>query len=75
MLLLLLLEPFRVMRTWRKTMEPKNLGKSSGSKPEVVENERQREEVFKERAAQRVRSWTAQIEMRSVLGRVSAGTA
>ena len=56
-------------------MEPKNLGKSSGSKPEVVENERQREEVFKERAAQRVRSWTAQIEMRSVLGRVSAGTA
>ena len=39
--------------------------------PEVVERQR----VAKERAAQRVRSWTVQNEMRCVLGRLSAGAA
>ena len=39
------------------------------------ETERERERVPKERAAQRVRSWTVQNEMRGVLGRVSAGAA
>ena len=35
----------------------------------------QRQRVAKELAAQRVRSWTVQNEMRDVLGRVSTGTA
>ena len=39
--------------------------------PEVVEKQR----VAKEQAAQRIRSWTVQSEMRGVLGRVSAGAA
>ena len=52
-------------------MEPQKLGNSSGSGPEVVERQR----VAKEGAAQRVRSWTVQNEMRGVLGRVSAGAA
>ena len=34
-----------------------------------------RKTVAKERAAQTVRSWTGQNEMRGVLGRVSAGAA
>ena len=34
-----------------------------------------RERLAKERAAQRVRSWTAQNEMRGDIGRVSAGAA
>ena len=52
-------------------MEPQKPGNSSGSGPEVVERQR----VAKEGAAQRVRSWTVQNEMRGVLGRVSAGAA
>ena len=40
-------------------------------RPEVVKRQR----VAKNRAAQRVRSWTVQNEMRDVLGRVSAGAA
>ena len=44
---------------------------SPGPGPEVVERQR----VDKERAAQRVRSWTMQNEMRGVLGRVSTSTA
>ena len=63
--------PFRKIGAWRKTMEPQKPGNSPGSEPEVV----QRQRVAKERAAQRVRSWTVQNEMRSVLGRVSAGAA
>ena len=47
-------------------MEPQKPGNSPGSGPEVVERQR----VAKERAAQRVRSWTVQNEIRVVLGRV-----
>ena len=50
-------------------MRPQNPGNSQGPGPEVVE----RQKTAKERATQRVRSWTVQNEMRSVLGRVSAG--
>ena len=46
-------------------------GHSPRPGPEVVERQR----VAKERAAQRVRSWAVQNEMRGVQGRVSAGTA
>ena len=46
-------------------------GNSPGPGLEVVERQR----IAKERAAQRVRSWTVQNEMSGVLGRVSAGAA
>ena len=49
-------------------MEPQKLGNSPGPGPEVVE----RQKIAKERATQRVRSWTVQNEMRDLLGRVSA---
>ena len=52
-------------------MEPKKPGNSPRPGPEVVKRQR----VAKERAAQRVCSWTVQNEMRGVLGRVSAGAA
>ena len=52
-------------------MEPQKPGNSPGSGPQVVERQR----VAKERAAQRVRSWIVQNEMRDVLGRASAGAA
>ena len=52
-------------------MEPQNSGNSPGPGPEVVE----RQKIAKERATQRVRSWTVQIEMRGVLGPVSEGAA
>ena len=52
-------------------MEPQNPGYSPGPGPEVVERQR----VAKERAAQRVRSWIVQNDMRGVLGRVTAGAA
>ena len=52
-------------------MEPQKPGNSPGHGPEIVERQR----VAKERAAQKVRSWTVQNEMRGVLGRVSAGAA
>ena len=68
LLLLLLPDPFQGMGAWRKTMEP---GNSPGSGPEVVKRQR----VAKERAAQRVRSWRVQNEIRGVLKRVSAGAA
>ena len=58
------------MGAGRKIMEPQKPGNSPGSGPEVVKRQR----VAKERAAQRVRSWTVQNEMRDVLGRVSTGT-
>ena len=45
------------------------LGNSPGPEPEVVERQR----VAKERAVQRVLSWTLENEMRGVLRRVSAG--
>ena len=48
-------------------------GNSPGPKPEIVNTSRQR--VAKERATQRVRSWTVQNEMKGVLGRVSASAA
>ena len=60
-------DPFRGMEAWRKTMEPQKPGNSPGSGPEVV----QRQRVTKERAAQRVRNWTVQNEMRGVLRPVS----
>ena len=50
-------------------MEPQKPGNSPGPESEVVNRQR----VAKERAAQRVRSWTVQNEMRGVLGRVSTG--
>ena len=71
MLLLLLTYPFRGMQARQKTIEPKKPGNFSGPEPEVVERQR----VAKKRAEQRVRSWTAQNEMRSVQGRVPAGAA
>ena len=49
-------------------MEPQKQGNSLGNGAEIVLRQR----VAKERAVQRVRSWTVQTEMRSVLGRVSA---
>ena len=52
-------------------MEPQKPGNSPGSEPEVIKRQR----VAKERAAQRVRTWTVQNEMRDVLGRVSTGAA
>ena len=70
-LLLLFPDPFRGTGAWRKTMEPQKPGNSPGPGPEVVKRQR----VAKEHAAQRVRSWTMQNEMRGVLGRVSAGAA
>ena len=50
-------------------MEPQKPGNSPGPGPEVVKRHR----VAKERAAQVVRSWTVQNEMKDVLGPVSAG--
>ena len=50
-------------------MEPNNPGNSPVLGPEVIKRQR----IVKERAAQRVRSWTVQNKMRGVLGRVSAG--
>ena len=52
-------------------MEPQKPGNSTGPGPEVV----QRQRVANEGAAQRVRSWTVQNEIRGVLGRVSTGAA
>ena len=52
-------------------MEPQKPGNFPGLGQEIE----QRQRVAKELAAQRVRSWTVQIEMRGVLGRVSAGSA
>ena len=52
-------------------MEPQKPGNSPGPGPKVVE----RQEIAKERATQRVRTWTVQNEMRGVLGRVSTGAA
>ena len=52
-------------------MRPQKPGNSPGPGPEVVE----RQKIAKERAMQRVRSWTVQNEMRGVLGRVSASAA
>ena len=53
------------------TMEPQKPGNSQGPGPEVVERQR----FAKERAMQRVLSWTVQNEMRGVLGRVSTSAA
>ena len=69
--MLLLSDPLREMGAWRKTMKGQKLGNFLSSGPEVVERQR----LPKERAAQRVRSWTVHNEMRGVLGRVSAGAA
>ena len=52
-------------------MEPQKPGNSPGSGPKVVKRQR----VAKERAAQRVRSWTVQNQMRNVLRQVSTGAA
>ena len=53
------------------TMQALKPGNSPGPGPEIVERQR----VTNERAAQRVRSWTVQNEMRDVLGRVYASAA
>ena len=55
-------------KVWRKTMGLQKPGNSPGPETEVVERQR----ITKEGAAQRVRSWTVQNEMRGVLGRMSA---
>ena len=47
------------------------VGNSSGPGPDVVERQR----VNKECAAQKIRSWTVQNEMRSVLDRMITGAA
>ena len=52
-------------------MEPQKLGNSPGPRPEGVKRQR----VAKEQAAQGVRSWTVQNNMRGIVGRVSAGAA
>ena len=52
-------------------MEPQKPGNSPGPGTEVVE----RQKTAKERATQRVRSWTVQNKMRVVLGWVSASAA
>ena len=52
-------------------MEHQKPGNSPGSGIEVAE----RRKTAKERARQRVRSWTVQNKMRGVLGRVSASAA
>ena len=64
-------DPYRRMGTWQNTMEPQKPGNSPGPGTEVVKRQR----VNKERAVQRVRSWTVQNEMRGILERVSAGAA
>ena len=51
-------------------MEPQKPGNSEGPGPKVGERQR----VAKERAVQRVRSWTVQNTIGSVLRRVSACT-
>ena len=48
---------------WDGPMEPQKQGSFPGPGPEVIEKQR----VAKERAAQRVRSWTVQNEMRGVI--------
>ena len=50
------------MGGWRKTLEPQKSGNSTGPGTEFVE----RQKIAEERATQRVRSWTAQNEMRGV---------
>ena len=50
-------------------MEPQKPDNSPGLGTEVVKKQR----VSKERAAQRVCSWTVQNEIKGVLGRVPAG--
>ena len=50
-------------------MEPQKPGNCPWPGPEVEE----RQKVAKDRAAQRVRSWTKQNEMSGILERVSAG--
>ena len=52
-------------------MEPQKPENFPWPGPEVVERQR----IAKERAAQRVGSWTVQDEMKGVLGRVSPGAA
>ena len=52
-------------------MEPQKLGNFPGPGPQVIERQR----VAKKQAAQRVHSWTVQMELKDVLGRVSAGAA
>ena len=70
-MLLLLLDPFRGVGAWRKTIEPQNPGNSPEPGPEVLEKLK----VSKERAAQKVRSRTVDGEMQSVLDRMNAGGA
>ena len=86
--LLLLFDPLRGMGHGGGPWSPRNRATPKGldqrsysgcalrqalSSCTLIATSRQR--VAKERAAQRVRSWTVQNEMRGVLGRVSAGAA
>ena len=63
MLLLLLPDPFRGMGHGGRPWSPRSRPTSQGAGPEVSE----RQKVTKERAAQRVRSWIVQNEMRGLL--------
>ena len=69
--LLLLPDPFRGMKAWWKTMEPQKPGNFPGPGSGVVLKQR----IAKERAVQRIRTWTVQNEMGGVLGRIFAGAA
>ena len=53
-------------------MEPQKPGNSPRSGPKIVV---ERLSVVKERASQRVSSWTVQNEIRGVLGRIAASAA
>ena len=67
--MLLLPDTFRGTGAQRKTIESQKPGNFLGPRPKVVERQR----VTKERATQRVRTWTMQNEVRVVLGRIAPG--
>ena len=56
------------MGAWQKTIELQKPGYYPWPGPGVIERQR----IAKDRATQRVRSWTVQNEMRGVLGQVYA---
>ena len=71
LLLLFLLDPFRGMKVWRETMEPRKPGNSSRPRPESVD----KKEVAKEQAERRVHSSTMQNEMIGLLGGITTAAA
>ena len=63
--------PLAKNKGFKKDHGAQKPGNSPGPGSEIVERQR----ATKEQAAQRVRSWTVHNEMKSVLGRMSAGAA